>query len=457
MAYLSPEQVQQDGADARSDVYAAGVMLYELLTGTAPFTGDSPINVAFQHVNNDVPPPSAAVPGIHPAVDALVVRATRRHPAERPADAGRLLAAVREVRRTVPAADLGPASDPQREPTVSLHPPTTSPTTLEAIAVPATAAATPRRGPGAVGGPAELPRGAKRRRWWVIPLVLLLLIGLGSGAGYGTWWETTGRWVRTPAVVGQTQDVATAKLAAAGLKWHLGAAQFSETTPRGEVISTDPDGGSRVHKHADVTVVISKGAERLPVPDVKGKTVAAARSILTKNGLALGKQTPLYSDTVPKGVIISASVGPNDPPKRRGFAVAVTVSRGPQPIEVPDLTGAQVNDATDQLTALGLKVQTTSVFDDKVPNGQVMSQRPRDGTLFKGATVTLVASKGPQLFPVPGVTGKNFKDAKKIVQQAGFTVKRSNLFGGVFDIVRFQSPGGGSMRPRGTVVTLTVI
>jgi beta-lactam-binding protein with PASTA domain/predicted Ser/Thr protein kinase len=457
MAYLSPEQVQQDGADARSDVYAAGVMLYELLTGKAPFIGDSPINVAFQHVNTDVPPPSAAVPGIHPAVDALVVRATRRDPDQRPADAGRLLAAVREVRRTVPTADLGPAPNPRREPTVALSAPRTSPTTLEpVVALPDTSAATPRKGPGAVGGPAEVPRGAKRRRWWVILIVLLVLVGLGSGAGYGTWWETTGQWVRTPAVVGEDQHVATSKLTAAGLKWRLGDPKFSELTPAGQVMSTDPGPKTRVHKHATVTLVVSKGKERFTVPDVTNKTVAVARSLLAKNNLALGKQTLQYDDTVPKGVIISASLMPSDGQQKRGTAVAVAVSRGPQPIDVPDLTGAQGQDATDQLNALGLKVVEKDVYSD-IPVGQVVTQKPRTGTLFKGGLVRLTVSKGPQLFLVPGVTGKNFSDAKAIVEAAGFVVKRQDLFGGILGIVRFESPGGNSMKPKGTVVTLTVI
>jgi len=463
MAYLSPEQAKGQPGDARSDVYAVGVMLYELLTGTTPFTGDSPLSVAFQHVNEDVPPPSRALPGIHPAVDALVARATRRDPDERPADAGRLLQAVREVRRAIPADALGPAADPQRMPTIALATPVTRPTAAEpVVALPDTTAssgpATPRKGPGAVGGPPQLPTGARRRRrWWLVPLVLLLLLALASGAGYGTWWMTNGQWVRTPSVLALSQARATAKLTAAGLRVRTAAPQFSETVPAGQVKSTDPPPGARMHRHATVTLVLSKGPERYAVPDVTLLTVPAAQAALGKAHLALGEQTRAYSDTVAKGLIIRASLGPTDPPVARNTAVDVVVSRGPKPVPVPDLTGTNVTAATAQLAQLGLQASTTSAYSSTVPQGDVISQSPDHGTLAKGRTVALVVSKGPQLFAVPNVTGKSYEDAAQILTQAGFQVRRYNILGGFFDTVRRESPGAGSMQPKGTVITLTIV
>ena len=297
MAYLSPEQVEH-GADARSDVYAVGVMLYELLTGTLPFAGDSPINVAFRHVNEDVPPPSRLVPSIHPAVDALVERATRRKPEERPQDAGRLLSAVREVRATVPAGALGPAGAPLvDQQTIVLTPPRVShPTTAEP------AVSTPRKGPGAVGGANDIPRAARRRRrWWLVPIVLLLLVGIGVGAGYAAWWETTGQWVRTPSVLNLDRDAAAAKLTQAHLKASFAADAFSETYAKGAVASMNPGAGSRLHKGATVTLVVSKGPQRFATPKLVGQTVPQARAALGKVNLSMGKQTPRYDDAVSRG------------------------------------------------------------------------------------------------------------------------------------------------------------
>jgi eukaryotic-like serine/threonine-protein kinase len=486
MAYLSPEQVRQDHADARSDVYAVGVMLYELLTGRAPFTGDSPITVAFQHVNEDVPPPSRAIPYLHPAVDALVARATRRNPDERPADAGRLLQAVREVRRTVPSADLGSSwpGDPARQPTVALAAPVTSPTTAESlVGLPGTAAqpvlgppgttaprvvgppgtatvegvTTPRKGPGAVGGPPQIPRAARRRRrWWLIPLVLLLLVALGAGAGYGAWWMTSGRWVRTPSVLNLDRSHAVAKLTDAGLLPKIGGVVFSETVPAGQVTRMSPEPSTRVRKDATVTLTLSKGPERFSVPTLVGSTVSQAASALKRVNLVLGKQTRQYSETVKAGVVISANRLP-DTSVPRGVAVSVVVSRGPRPIDVPNLTGAQGDDAAAQLTRLALSVTTDRVFSDTIPAGQVISQRPATGTLFKGGKVTLTVSKGPQLFKVPGVRGKTFGDAQATLEAAGFTVARHDMLGSFLNRVYSQSPGGGSMQRRGTLITLTIV
>ena len=445
MAYLSPEQVQHGQADARSDVYAVGVMLYELLTGTLPFTGDSPITVAFRHVNEDVPPPSDLVPSIHPAVDALVERATRRQPEERPQDASRLLQAVREVRRTVPLDD---------QPTIVLTPQRVShPTTAE----PALAPSTPRKGPGAVGGPNDIPRAARRRRrWWLVPIVLLLLIGLGVGAGYGAWWETTGQWVRTPSVLNLDRDAAAAKLTNAHLKASFAPDAFSETYAKGAVSSMDPGAGARLHKGATVTLVVSKGAERFKTPKLVGQTVPQARAALGKVNLALGKQTPKYDDVIPSGQIISQSK-PVDTQLPKGSSVDVVVSRGPQPIKVPDLRGGQVDAVTSQLTGLGLTTKVNDVYSETVPVGQVMNQVPHAKTLLPGKTVTLTVSRGPQLFEVPGVRGKSFGDAKAILEAAGFTVERHDLIGSFLNLVYSQSPGGGSMQRKGTLITLNIV
>jgi serine/threonine-protein kinase len=354
-----------------------------------------------------------------------------------------LLQAVREVRRTVPLDD---------QPTIVLTPQRVShPTTAEP------APSTPRKGPGAVGGPTDIPRAARRRRrWWLIPIVLLLLVGLGIGAGYAAWWETTGQWVRTPSVLNLDRNAAAAKLTHAHLKAAFAPDAFSETYAKGAVSSMDPGAGARLHKGAKVTLVVSKGPERFATPKVVGQTVAQARTALGKVNLSLGKQTPRYDPVIPSGQIISQSK-PVGTLLARGSSVDVVVSHGPKPIKVPDLRGGQVDEVTSQLTTLGLAPTVDEVYSDTAPVGQVINQVPHAKTLLPGGTVTLTVSRGPQLFEVPGVRGKTFGEAKQILEGAGFAVERRDLIGSFLNRVYAQSPGGGSMQPKGTVITLTIV
>ena len=354
MAYLSPEQVEHGQADARSDVYAVGVMLYELLTGTLPFVGDSPINVAFRHVNEDVPPPSRLVPSIHPAVDALVERATRRKPEERPQDAGRLLLGgargpghcsrgrPRSGRRTPcrPADDR--AHSASGEPSHDGGAGGRAPPARDRVRW---AARTTSRGP-----PGDVAAGGSSRS------CCCCSSGIGVGAGYAAWWETTGQWVRTPSVLNLDRDAAAAKLTQAHLKASFAADAFSETYAKGAVASMNPGAGSRLHKGATVTLVVSKGPQRFATPKLVGQTVPQARAALGKVNLSMGKQTPRYDDAVPAGQILSQSK-PAGTPLAKGSSVDVVVSRGPRPIKVPDLRGGQVDEVTSELSALGLTSQ----------------------------------------------------------------------------------------------------
>ncbi len=457
VAYLSPEQVDRGIADARSDVYSAGIVLFELLTGQPPFSADSPMTVAFKHVHDDVPPPSTLRPGLHPAVDSLVTRATRRDPDERPADAARLLAAVGEVRRLVPPNELVEDSG-------SMAPSASNDTLV--VALPDTNAgaapsgkqdSAPRAGAGAVGPPPEGPYQKRRSKGWRILIALLLLVALAAGAGWASWWYGAGRWTTTPSVLGMSQSEATSTLTAAGLQAELGKPVFSETVKAGLVYETDPAPTERIQEGSTVSLILSKGPERFDVPSVVGKPRADAAKQIRSAGLTVGEVTKVYSDSVAEGDVIRTTPKAGTP-VRAETAVRMVVSRGLQPVTVPNLVGKQSEAAQAQLASIGLKTTITGqAFSSKVPKGAVLTQTPNSGQVPQGSVIELTISKGPKLFQVPNVFGKRTSEAVSILKSAGFRVDVQKVLGGLLDRVQAQSPGAGSQQPKGTLITIRVV
>jgi serine/threonine-protein kinase len=252
-----------------------------------------------------------------------------------------------------------------------------------------------------------------------------------------------------------TQAAAERALQAKGLGYKT-TQVFSETVSAGLVAGTDPGPGKPVSKHGTVTLQISKGPERYPVPAVVGKDKEAAEAAITDQHLAVGEVRSQYSDTVAKGSVIST-----DPPTGTQLApgkpVDLVVSNGPAPVDIVDWTGQPIAEATQALNDQGLKVHVVEKFNERVAEGDIVSQSPGAGTVHRGDTINFVVSKGPPLVEVPKVTGESVNDAKRILHKAGFKVKVSNIFGGIFDTVRFQDPDGGEMAPKGSVVTISVV
>jgi beta-lactam-binding protein with PASTA domain len=462
-------------------VYACGVVLYEMLTGRKPRTGTTPMQVIFQHLNEVMPVPSSAVPGLAPALDALVARATARDPRERPADAVELLAEVQSVRASLAPeqldgqpADLVPgtgirtpvvAPAGSEEPTSVVALPPTTTGDPGATSTPAGAADTgldtdtaqlnrtsvltmppaPPQEP-----PAAQHHKPRRSRRGPIAVVVVLLAVLGVGAG--VWYISDGQFTTVPGVLSLPQATAQKKLSATGLDTKV-RQNFSLTVPRGSVIGTDPAPGKRVRSNGTVTMTVSKGPQQVRVPTLAGRTLATARQELKSAGLTPGTVTKAFSDVVPSGQVISTDpAGGID--RAPDTPVAITVSRG-APVEVPDVIGAEVPDAQQQLEDAGLKVVLAQeqVFSDEADKGTVAQVSPA-GQLGTGDTVTITVSKGQQMFDVPDVNGKKDDEAQQILKDAGFKVRVISVFFG--HTVFSQSPDGGDQAPKNATITLWV-
>ncbi len=466
VAYLSPELVERGVADARSDVYAAGLVLFEMLTGTKAFTGETAIHVAYQHVHGGVPVPSSRVPDLPPALDELVAVATARDPDERPADAGAFLALVRQTRTTLSLGDLDARPEGRAAVVAAAVPTSTAALPLhqgagavaDASGLQSGVVALPRSDTAAMSIPPPALRGvvvagphARPRRWW--PAV----VGSALIAALTAWFFFLGpgATATVPSVVGSTEEEAVEAVRAASLEPSVSRA-FDEKVPTGTVVSVQPGAGETTQRGAQVAVVVSKGPERYAVPPVVGMTLAEARARIGEVNLAVGKVTEAFNEKVPEGQVVSAKPGPGASLKK-GTAVAMTVSKGREPIKVPDLTGKDAGNASRTLKDLGLRVDASATENsDTVPKGRVVRQDPRDGTLFRGDTVRLVVSKGPVLVEVPNVVGQRLDEARRALEGAGFTVEVRRALGGFFGRVRLQDPEGGRA-PKGSTVTITIV
>ncbi len=474
VSYLAPELVIDGRADARADVYAAGVVLYELLTGQKPHEGESPIQVAYKHVHEDVPAPSALVPGLPAYVDALVARATARDRAQRPADAGVLLHQVHRVAQALATgvgedaeltADLMPArptvsSDTEPEPfdtdefATLLAP-------EEAVAPREHTTSIERRpepiSPSRVIDPPRPPAPPRRSRRG--PLILLLALLLAVGLGVGAWWFGWARWTQTPSVLGMNETAAVEKLQDAGLDAETGDPAYSETVPAGRVLSTDPGPGERVLDGGSVTLVLSLGKERYEVPRVKGMSEDEAQDALAEENLEFGEAIGRWSDTVEEGVVLGSDPEAGTSLKPETI-VDLYVSKGPKPIQLKDWTGRDADRAQAWFEEREIEVvRGEPQFSDSVPEGNVISQTPASGTLFRGQSVTLVVSQGPELVEIPGgLVASGVESATDQLTDLGFEVDVEEAdeyigLGFVFEV----DPPSGTMVPRGSTITLYLI
>ena len=463
-AYLAPEQVERGRTDERSDIYSAGLLLYELLTGVKAFPGDSPVQVAYAHVHGEVPRAGDAVRTVPAEIDAFIQWACANDPERRPTDAAAALTELRHSIRQLSDGELD-ALPGRRVVDEDLTQPFDHTRPLR----PTDTLAVPREVPGHYARthgnrppkPARLSAAPRPRRrvkaaGWLLGILLLLIGGAGAGAA---WYFTEGPGIHSPVptLVGLTEAEARQALDAEELDTVV-ALEYSETVPADEVLAASHEPGTSLRHGTDVTLTVSQGPERYAVPPVVGRTLDQATPMIEDANLTLAEPQLVYHETIPEGQVISVS--PEEGAQLKPESeVTLTVSQGRQPIEIVDVTGQPQGDAEKVLSDAGFSVSIAPepVFSDAVEEGRVVSQTPAEGTGFRGDTVTLTISKGPELFEVPSVIGKQWAEAEQLLTDAGFVVKREDLAGGYFSTVRFQSVNAGEMVPKGTEIVLTVL
>ncbi|MFI2376520.1 Stk1 family PASTA domain-containing Ser/Thr kinase [Streptomyces sp. NPDC018964] len=461
VSYLAPEQIENGVADPRVDVYACGILFYEMLTGEKPHDGDSPAIVLYKHLHDDVPAPSATVPGMAYELDELVASATARNPEVRPHDAVALLAQVRAGRGrltdeqldAVPPQALASEHDNAEDRTSVIPRSLTVPRPLP---VNEDEAVDPVHRTSRFRSPPPLPprrRTALRRGPAAIVVAVLLVLGVGTGI----WYINSGQFTKVPPLLGKTEQEARDRLSDAGLEAGQVEEAYSDTVERGTVISTDPKAGARIRGNDSVSLTLSKGPQTVRVPDLDGYRLDKARDLLKDEGLEPGMVARDFSDTVDRGSVISTEPGKGTE-VRAGSAVALTVSKG-SPVDVPDVTGGDAEDARAELEEAGLKVK---IADERVNSehdaGQVARQTPGAGRqAAEGDTVTLTLSKGPEMIEVPDVVGDSVGEAKEKLEGAGFDVEEDRGLLGLFgDTVKGQSVDGGDTAPKGSTITIEI-
>jgi len=485
VSYLPPELVMSGHADARSDVYSAGIVLFELLTGRKPHTGDTPIQIAYAHVHRDVPPPSTGSTAgrIPPYVDALVTRATARNANLRQPDAKVFLAQVRRARS---ALQRGLADDPEltRELRVTPTPPVARPKPRDRVDYEVTQRVPAPMQPGRVeprlpGGtrtmidapppavvrPVHEPspdrlaaererRARKRRRGWV---ALLLVVMLSASAALAGWYLTEGRFTTAPDLSSLSRTQAQRVAANSGLRIDFSDA-YSETVTRGQVISTDPRPGTKIEKGSRIEAALSQGPERYSMPAVVGLSQAAAEASIQQARLIVGKVANGFSEHVAAGVVLSASEKEGARLKK-GTAVNLVVSNGPKPLVITNYQGTPYDAAVAALNTAGFRVVQRSTYSNKVAKDLVLSQNPRSGHGAPGDTITLTRSLGQNLLSVPNVQHMAVPAARKVMREAGFKTKVQPVAinrPGVGYVV-YTDPPARTEAPKGSRITLYVV
>jgi eukaryotic-like serine/threonine-protein kinase len=412
--YLAPEQVEGKESDHRADLYALGIVVYEMLTGETPFTGDNPVVIAYQRVRQDVPAPSGRVNGIPPGMDEVVRRATARTPSKRFASGAEMAEALRA---SVPRSDTGEIG-------ALVHPTTAIP-----IASQETVTLKTRRGPRIT-----------RRGLMVLGAVLVLLL-----ASIPVLMGVLAR-ADVPNVANLSKAQAQSALREAGFK--VGQ-EFENhaTVGEGLVIRTDPPSGESARKGSTVTLVLSQGPVKVTVPNVRGKPFTEAESTLKGLGLVITR-VDAFHNSVAKDLVIDQDKDP-DTIVAQGKTVTLTVSKGKERVTVPDVRNKPEAEATQMLSSAGLTATVQRASNETVPAGVVISQSPDPSTKAdKGSAVTIVVSSGPPNVAAPNIRCKTRTQAADIATQNGLKIR----FEGNDRFVVDQQPAPGTQVPRGSTI-----
>jgi beta-lactam-binding protein with PASTA domain/predicted Ser/Thr protein kinase len=445
--YFSPEQARGENVDPRSDVYSLGVVLYEMLTGGPPFSGDNPVSVAYKHVQEQPDLPRARNPQIPAALEAVTMKALAKNPANRYASADELAADLRRFRdgQPVHAETILPVDEPTRA---------VDPATVATRRVSDTRAM-PRTPPVA---PAEQAWDDTRRSPLFVALVaVLILVLLGILALVArSAMDSGGETVAVPDVVGLSQDEAQRVLTDAGFQVTTDQDR-DDDVEEGVVLRQQPAAASQLEEGKTVTIVVNSSAPRVEVPDVVGEQEADATRMLTD--LDLKAQVVPQTSDAPNGEVLDQSP-PAGEAVPRGSVVRLTVSSGAGTGEVPDVVGLDRTAAANELGRAGFKTDAQDEASDTVEAGTVIRTDPEAGTaLEKGETVVIYVSSGPASAIVPNVVGLTAEEATARLERDGFSVIRRNrttVDPAEDGVVVDQSPGAGEDAAPGDPVTIEV-
>ena len=449
VSYLSPEQVQRGVADSRSDIYSLGIVLFELLTGQKPYQGEDPVQIAIRHVNERVPAPSTLEPTIPAEIDDLVLRATDINPDLRPRDGGALMDELRSLSEKIDPRkrqlslelDLPPA--PLRDPIKDRERKKKNRTS---ITTPKESVATIMR---EKTGKTKKVSSRVRRNRRVALFLLAAVIGIG-------WYALgPGSKIVVPSLAGSNVKEAKVVLDNLGLSLKVGSEEFSEDIPEGKIIKSDPAGGGRVAEGGEVTVFLSKGKERIDIPNLVGLTPEAAQAKLKESSLATSEITEEFSSDVAAGLVMRSNPIAGERVKRDSN-VSLVISKGIEKLELLNYQGKSGEQALTELSEAGFEVNTKYVFSEDLPAGAVVAQNPTTGEAEKGSKITLLVSKGTEFVFIPNVFALSETKAVTALEDLNLRVSIKKVGNKKDKLVTNISPKVGTKVKRGSKVTITV-
>ena len=449
VSYLSPEQVQRGISDSRSDVYSTGILAYEFLVGEKPFSGDSPIQIAYMHVNNRVPRVSSHRSDIPKELDDLIYSATSTNPDERPRDAGVFLSAIQDIARSL---------DPKRnqlslELDIPMQKISEKPSRTKKKAKPEPVREVTQEKP-----IREMTAGTKRRISKRVRRNRMIAAMLAVALGIGGWYVLVGPGSRivVPSIVGASVEEASAVLAPLGLRSEVIENRFDEDIAAGKILESNPSGGDKIDAGGSVKLVISKGQERYVIPVLTGLTPEAALKLLTNQPLKSAGIVEEFNTTIPKGLVISTNPS-NGQKVKRDTPVTIFVSKGVEQIALATYVGQSADQAQNELTEAGFNVESSFAYSETAAAGTVVSQVPSGVvTAAKGSTITLVVSKGSKFVFIPNIYSIETTKAMATLKDLGLKVKVRSIGKKTIKYVTNVSPKVGAKVLRGTVVTITV-
>ncbi|MGU3436319.1 Stk1 family PASTA domain-containing Ser/Thr kinase [Actinomycetes bacterium M1A6_2h] len=417
--YLSPEQARGEQVDARSDVYSLGCVLFEILTGEPPFTGDSPVAVAYQHVREDPPLPSTVNPGVPRELDSVILKAMSKNPANRYQSAADMRSdIVKVLSGGRPSAPMVMNDEDRTTILGSVDAPRSRHSAVDATAAPRVAA---RHGRDDDDEPGKRS-GARVALYALAAAVVVAIVGaflwsLGPGAD--------AKQITLPDVSNQSSEQAQSTLNAAGVRPQI-EQKSDSTIPSGTAIDTRPVAGASIEEGSSVVLEISTGPEQIQVPQLAGLSQQAAAQALSDAGLAIDPtvaRAPSARTDIDKVIRQEPSTGST---MAAGSSVRITLGSGPEQIRVPDVTGQAITVAQPNLEGAGFKVKVVQV-DSPRPSGDVVSSSPVGGTTAAdGDEITVNVSNGSQ-FSMPAVVGLTLNQAVEAMQGAGWTGTASEI------------------------------